>query len=190
MPSVFRPMAYRTIEVSFPRLVGRKWSIKSPYNDEYKCIAWAACCTAHHWWPDPSAYWPPGVPLEETVDAFIQAFRTLGYEPCGRPDFEFGFQKVAIYTGSDGMVRHMARQHFLGRGWLSKAGQLEDILHPDLASIEGNPLPGSYEYGEVNQILKRSWLRIMQRPCECSRLRCPINALRFWLYRMFHDYAR
>ena len=189
MSSIFRLNARQLIESSLPRLAGKDWSIKSPYNDEYKCIAWAACCTTHHWWPDPSAYWPQGVPLEETIDAFIQAFRTLGYEPCDGAEFEFGFQKVAIYSGSDGKVRHMARQHFFGKGWLSKAGILEDILHPDLQSIEGNPLPGSYEYGEVKQIMKRSWLNLTRRPCGCSRFRCPINALMFLVYRIFHNYA-
>jgi hypothetical protein len=160
VPSIFRPAARKSVESSFPGLVKRRWSIKSPYDDDYKCIAWAACCTSKHWWPSPAAYWPPGVPLEETIDAFVQAFSILGYKPCDKPDFEFGFQKVAIYAGGDGIVRHMARQQFFGRGWLSKLGNMEDILHPDLYSIEGDPSPGSYEYGEVKQILKRRWWRL------------------------------
>lgn len=192
MPPTFRSDAHSLVEAQFPKLKGRKWSIKSPFDDEYKCIAWAACCTTHHWWPSTAAFWPLPVsfPPDETIVAFIRAFETLGYQPCGNARFEFGFQKVAIYAGSDGNVRHMARQRFWGRGWLSKAGVMEDIAHPDLESIEGDPIPGSFEYGEVRQILKRSWLSILRTPCNCSRLRCPGNAFKFLLYRLSHKYVR
>jgi hypothetical protein len=178
----------RTFEAAFPDLRNARWLIKSPWNDTYKCIPWAACRTDVLWWPvdDPQVYWPPGVPFDDKIEFFVQAFSTLGYSECDNPEFEFGYQKVAIYATNDRRVRHMARQHLLGRGWLSKCGQLEDILHPTLECIEGDPTPlaamgGSY--GEVAQILRRSWWAATINLCF---FRCFWAAIRFWLYRLAH----
>jgi len=107
----------------------------------------------------PEVYWPESAPLEESVGAFVKAFELLGYKRCSTAEFEFGYQKVAIYAYSNGIVAHMARQHLLGKGWLSKLGNLEDIVHHDLYAIEGSVDPQMREYGEVVQILKRTWLR-------------------------------
>src|SRR5271163_3987993 len=118
------------MEAAFPRLAGKKWFAKSPYDDTYQCIAWAAGHTSIRWWPidyPPECYWPEGVPFDDTVECFVQAFETLGYKRCENSSFELGHQKVAIYASTSGMVRHMARQHFLGWGWLSKPGKLEDM---------------------------------------------------------------
>jgi hypothetical protein len=174
----------------FPNLKNTPWSIKSPWNDSYKCIAWAACRTDVIWWPvdgDPQTYWPPGAPLDDSIHAFLQAFARLGYAPCDNPDFEFGYQKVAIYATSDGRVKHMARQHFLGRGWLSKCGSLEDILHANLQCIEGDPSRWEEalgrSYGQVKQILKRSWWTATVHRC---LFRCFWEAAKFWLYRLMH----
>lgn len=195
MPPVFRSAASvrAELEADFPNLVRVHWSIKSPYDDAYQCIAWAACRTDRKWWPmdsfpqsPPDVYWPIE-PVDETVDSFVHAFATLGYKLCENSSFEFGYQKVAIYAADDMSVRHMARQEFFGRGWLSKPGKLEDILHPDLASIEGDPSPISLnEYGRVRRILRRSWWTAFVRLC---LFRCWWAALKFWLYRMAHDYA-
>lgn len=65
------------------------------------------------WWPFPhptSAYWPPGEPRVETLDSFILAFRTLGYELAYHARLEPGFEKVAIYADANGTPTHMARQ--------------------------------------------------------------------------------
>ncbi len=191
MPSVFRSdtVVRREMEAFFPGLTNSRWSIKSPFNDTYQCVAWAACRTDRRWWPTDislQAYWPPGAPVEETVAAFCGAFAILGYRKCDRSDFEVGYQKVAIYALSNGHVTHMARQHFWGRGWLSKPGNLEDILHSDLGSIEGNPAPMSNEYGKVVQILKRSWWDALLSLC---LLRCLWNAAKFYIYRLAHKEA-
>ena len=193
MPSQFRPASEVRVSLQscFPNLINTNWSIKSPWNDSYKCISLAACRTDLIWWPiegEPQIYWPPGVPLDDNVDAFIQAFAKLGYIPCNNQDFEFGYQKVAIYTSSDQRVLHMARQHFWGKGWLSKLGCLEDIIHADLKCIEGDPSPIAVQngsYGEVSQILKRSWWAAFTRFC---LFRCSWAAFKFWLYRRAHNY--
>jgi len=73
----------------------------------------------------------------------------LGYEPCEGQDVEPGFEKIAIYVGSDDVPTHLARQLASGE-WSSKCGQLEDIIHP-LDGLEGPP-PA---YGTAMQILRR-----------------------------------
>src|SRR5262249_43310373 len=121
---------------TFPLLATAKWRITSPCDNSYQCIAWAACRTDRVWWPwdHPRYYWPPGFaklpfgsppPLASFVEVFEGEF---GYRPCSSSAFEVGYQKVAIYANALG-VTHMARQHFWGRGWLSKLGESEDIVH-------------------------------------------------------------
>jgi hypothetical protein len=181
MPPTFRSSSeiQTDLEGRFPSLQNTRWLIKSPSNDSYKCIAWAACRTDITWWPADD-------PFEDRIDFFIQEFADIGYEPSNNPEFEFGYQKVAIYTSSDRRVQHMARQHFLGRGWLSKCGSLEDILHPDLQCLEGNPSPWLApwrSYGQVEQILKRSWWSAV---INLYIFRCLWHAFKFWLYRLRH----
>jgi hypothetical protein len=182
---VFRPLQVvrAEIEATFPHLAGKRWLPKSPWDDTYQCIAWAAGFTSVKWWPidyPPECYCPQGVPFDDTVECFVQAFETLGYKRCVSAAFEFGHQKVAIYATTTGIVRHMARQHFLGIGWLSKPGKLEDVLHPDLESIEGDPSPTSFEYGMVAQILERGWWTAAR----CGLFRCWWAAFRFWIFRI------
>lgn len=187
MPPAFRPSALvrAALEVTFPNLACAEWCIKSPHNDTYQCIAWAACDTTRKWWPvihPPEAYWPQGVSMEDTVDCFVEAFATLGYRPCENPAFEFGFQKVAIYADEEMTPTHMARQHFFGRGWLSKLGDLEDIFHRELIDLEGDTAPTSQEYGRVVQILKRSWWTAAR----FGLFRGWWATFKFWLYRLAH----
>ena len=93
------------------------------------------------------AYWPKGVPREVTLEAFIAAYASLGYEACSGGDMEPGFEKIAIYTKPAGTPAHAARQLQNGR-WSSKLGDEEDIEH-DLSGLE------CPRYGEVRQFMKR-----------------------------------
>jgi hypothetical protein len=95
------------------------------------------------------AFWPPEAPREESPEAFIAAFSTLGYLPCENPDLELGFEKIALYASADGKPTHAARQLPTGR-WTSKLGQLHDIEHATLPVIEG-PI-----YGVTVCFLKRA----------------------------------
>lgn len=88
------------------------------------------------------------MPAELTIAAFIQAYQTVGYEPCESSDFESGFEKIAIYATPDGEPTHAARQLPNGK-WTSKLGRWEDIEH----ELDGLT---SEMYGSVKQILKRS----------------------------------
>lgn len=188
MPPVFRPApeARAEIESCFPNLTNTEWLLKSPGDDNYQCIAWAACRTDCHMWPNQCYIWFPGLPLAiipeaAPVNYFVEGFARLGYEPCGTKAFEFGYQKVAIYANDLGPT-HMARQHFWGRGWLSKPGVLEDILHRELADVEGDMSKFAGQYGRVAQILKRNWWIALR----FGLLRGWWAALKFWLYRLSH----
>ncbi len=137
------------IERLFPSLHGTPYQITSPADENYNCIAWAAGDSTAPWWPaDPErAFWPAGVVDEETLDAFRQAFASVGYEICASEEWEPGFEKVALFTDARGVPKHAARQLPSGL-WTSKLGALEDIAH-SLHDLEGT------EYGKVAVTMKR-----------------------------------
>jgi hypothetical protein len=129
----------------FPNLSATGYQVTSPPDLNYNCIAWAAGETHRPWWPG-GFYWPPGVPCQETLAAFIEAFRTLGYVPCDEGNVEVGFEKIALFALS-GVPKHAARQLPNGR-WSSKLGVAVDIEH----ALEG--VAGAL-YGTATQFLKR-----------------------------------
>jgi hypothetical protein len=123
----------------------------SARDSKYNCIAWAANDTHSKWWPwayPPQGYWPAGIDRDDTIKAFSEAFATLGYKLCDDASFEPGYEKVAIYVGKDGLVKHMARQLPTGT-WTSKLGDLEDIEHETLEMVAGEA------YGIPKAFLKR-----------------------------------
>jgi hypothetical protein len=139
---------------AFPNLRGIDCDRWSEPSYVYNCIAWAAEDVENWWWPVAGGlkpgYWPAGVPREETVAAFLQAFETLGYAVCTDGCLEFGFTKIALYAQPTPFRRptHMARQ--LPEGiWTSKLGPGPDILHETLECLEGRV------YGTVAVILRR-----------------------------------
>lgn len=138
------------IEKHFPNLVSQGYRIASPATPRYNCVAWAAGGDDAFWWPDPmeQAFWPEDVPRQESIDAFVQAFRTLGYTPCGSARVAPGLEKVAIYVNERGTPTHVARQLPDG-DWTSKLGRLEDIEHATLGGLEGS------FYGSVRLIMSR-----------------------------------
>jgi hypothetical protein len=137
------------IEALFPSLGPDGFSITSPQNPDYNCIAWAAGDVSRWWWPstNPQVFWPAGVPLIETLASFQQAFETLGYSTCPGADLEPGFEKLAIFADTSDLPTHAARQLSSGR-WTSKLGELEDFEHA-LYDLEG------LAYGRVALLLKR-----------------------------------
>jgi hypothetical protein len=113
----------------------------------YNCIAWAAGDDRRYWWPC-GGYWPKGVPREETLEAFVQAFEVSGYELCEDGSLEPGFEKVALYIDGTGIPAHAALQLPDGR-WTSKLGHCEDITHSTLDAVNCK------EYGYAQWFLKR-----------------------------------
>ncbi len=138
----------------FPNLNNKNCEIKSPPSNRYNCIAWAAGNHTHRWWPDDRGvgYWPRNVPREETLDAFVRAYATIGYHLCDNAVLEAGFEKIAIYAEIvEGSLvpTHSALQLPDGR-WTSKLGPLEDIKHRTLSDLDGPA------YGSAVAYLKRS----------------------------------
>jgi hypothetical protein len=139
---------YRKI-LRFPNLDRTEYELTSQETVDYNCFAFAAGEEDCRWDPvDPDGYWPDGVPRELTLDAFIKAYQTIGYECCDNRELEVGFEKIAIYT-YNGEPQHVARQEKDGM-WKSKLGDWEDIKH----ELEG--LENPHYYGVVQQVLKRS----------------------------------
>lgn len=141
-------MVEPSLEELFPGLKGHAYSITSPRDRGYNCIAWAARDTSTWWWPDSTAEdnWPEGVARVESVAAFQEAFATLGYTACEDDRFEPGHEKVAVFALM-GRPKHMARQLASGR-WTSKLGMGEDIEHA-LHDLTG------MQYGSVVLVMKR-----------------------------------
>jgi hypothetical protein len=139
------------IERNYSGLLESGYIITSPDTIDYNCVAWAAENQMSWWWPDAlgQEYWPPQAPREETLEAFIFAFSTIGYQPCETSALEIGCQKIAIYTNNQNIPTHVARQLENGL-WTSKLGSAEDIQHNNLQGLEGTP-----GYGQIAVILKR-----------------------------------
>jgi hypothetical protein len=115
----------------------------------YNCIAWAAGRTDQPWWPaaGDDAFWPSQAPNEETVEAFILAFASAGFEPCQSGDVEADYEKIALYAYC-GKPTHAARQMPDGK-WTSKLGKGSLVTHNTPRGVEG-PL-----YGSVACFLRR-----------------------------------
>lgn len=122
----------------FPNLQTSDYEITSPKTPSYNCIGWAANET-HRWWePDQynTYYWPPAAKREYTMQAYISAFRAIGYQPCGDAKYEERHEKIALYADEDGFPTHAARQLECGQ-WTSKLGPDEDVGHLTLECLQG-----------------------------------------------------
>jgi hypothetical protein len=145
------------LEVGRPHLKDEGYTIESPSTPLYNCFAWAAGDDTRWWEPfDPDwiiphpgpTFWPPDVPREFSLDNVVRAYISLRYSECDTDELETGFEKVALYTDTEGFPSHAARQLESG-AWTSKIGELEDIEHATLrALVDG-------EYGTVARILRR-----------------------------------
>ena len=153
---------------NFPLLDSGNHRCTSDPIEEHNCISFAAGDRIRFWWPSPDYplkspyFWPKSCPLEETVNAFVCAYRIVGFEDCPYNDgerLEEGWERIAIFVAnvSDGKGNlhleptHAAIQSPSRNGlWRSKMGTDEDIEHR-LRDLEG-PL-----YGKVELFMKRSF---------------------------------
>ena len=116
-------------------------------SDDYNCAAYAAGDVTRKWWPDPEAedyYWPPDIPRDDSLQAMVLGFQTLGFERCEDDVLEPGFQRIVIFALGSGTPQHVALQLPDGQ-WSSKFGEGIDATHVDLRCISG----GSYGYPAV-----------------------------------------
>ena len=114
---------------AFPSLTRSCIEVTSPRDPRYNCVAWAAGESFRWWWPDAleTCYWPPEVPREESLEAFVRAFGTLGYETCADGSLDSAYEKLAIFA-SRRVPTHVARQLADGN-WTSKLGKSVDLSH-------------------------------------------------------------
>ena len=126
-------------EADFPNIQADGYTITSPQDRAYNCIAYAAGDYQRWWWPASfgGPYWPPGVPVATTLDAFEQAYALLGYARCADGTHEPDVQKIAIYADSSGSVRHAAIQLPDGK-WSSKLGESWDLTHTTPDGVAGS----------------------------------------------------
>jgi hypothetical protein len=139
-------------------------TITSNPSMDYNCFAWAAGASRNDEWWDSYNYWPSGVEPRETLEAYIQAYGTIGYRVCDSQALETGFEKISIYV-KNGQPTHAARQLPSGR-WTSKLGTLKDIEHDfsDNFYIEEIEI----NYGQLAEINYGQLAVIMKRPINSS----------------------
>jgi hypothetical protein len=143
-------MSEQDIKIEFPGLAS-SFYITSPKDPDYNCIAWAANNNDLWWWPDRQStkYWPLGIERAETIDAFIKAYETIGYNVCDNGNLESGYDKIAIFVNDRNIPTHAARQLNNGH-WTSKLGGWEDIEHYNVEGVAGRV------YGSVGVFMKRA----------------------------------
>lgn len=140
------------IESQFPRLnSAAKYELRSPEDENYNCIAYAAGDTGRWWWPVQSkgaTYWPQDVSREHALSAFVSAFESVGYELCPDGEPEERFEKIALFADGD-KPTHAARYEASTDMWLSKLGKWIDIAHRNVEDVGGGV------YGEPVCYLRR-----------------------------------
>jgi len=150
-PSTFTLSTDASFQRDFPRLRPHHCDLNSvsTATPNYNCIAWAASESDRWWEPDSQLnyYWPPNVVREYTLSAYIEAYRSLGYEICASEALEVDIEKVAIFADGD-WPTHAARQLSDGK-WTTKFGRAEDIDHIDLNCLTGGI------YGRVHVFMQR-----------------------------------
>lgn len=156
LPRVRRRRVSLVSRQSFPKLT--RFAKTSDATWGYNCHAWGAD-DAFRWWepidwrpPHVPAwvriYWPQGLPRNDySLDNFIAAFRTRGFEVCDNASLEPDVEKIALYV-LDGWTTHTARQLPWGT-WTSKLGNGIDIEHATPHELEGPA------YGSVVTYMKR-----------------------------------
>jgi len=129
-----------------PNLTDANCIETSKRSNAYNCIAWAAADTHRWWWPirrPGVTYWPKNVPREETVEAFILAYGTLGFTLCGDGSLQSDIEKIALFARvARGILipTHASRQLESGE-WTSKLGPFEDVAHSTLDAVN-SPIYG------------------------------------------------
>lgn len=140
-------------EESWPHLTKNNFEPASPCDPWYNCIAYATSTTHVRWWPGVTGYFWPNSNPAWTVENFKDTFCSypLRYEECDSDAHEPDYEKVALYT-LDGVPTHMARQREDGK-WVSKLGDLEDIVHEKLDVLNDGI------YGKPEKYFKRPFIR-------------------------------
>ncbi|PJE03034.1 MAG: hypothetical protein CK427_06170 [Leptospira sp.] len=142
-------MESRISLINFPNSINDPFLITSPTSPLYNCIAWAYGDNERWFWPqEQDAFWPENVTNSVKLDSFIELFVSIGYVQCDDSTLEEGYLKIAIYTNSNNLPTHAARQLENGE-WTSKMGPWHDVSH-SLNSMENG------EYGNATVFMKKA----------------------------------
>ncbi len=151
------------LEQDFPKLTGGGYSIQSPEDSAYNCVAFAVGNLTQTWQWMPyrtgGYYWPPGIEGDGSIQDWIKVFTIHGYRVCNDGTFEKGLEKVALYVDAEGVPTHVAKQDITTGKWMSKLGKTgHDIDHISLEVLAGFERD---EYGRVAQYMsrRREWPR-------------------------------
>jgi hypothetical protein len=139
------------VSARFPKLAPSSFSVSSPVDFGYNCVAWALERDQARWWQPggPPYFWPiSAAPPTLSIDAYIAAFHAVGYRSCHSRSYLRGWDKIAIYTDGLATFLHVAAQ-LPDKTWTSKLGQGQDINHRMLESLEGGL------YGHVTHTMRR-----------------------------------
>jgi hypothetical protein len=146
------------VERAFPKLAVDGWKKTSEATSDYNCFAFALRDQSD--WYSPLQIWGYHWPAEKlprntTLATMIELYRHEGgFEPCENGEYEEGFEKIALYVNQAGDVTHAARQIDSGT-WTSKLGNLPDVEHSLLGSLEDAGVKFG-DYGKAAKFLKRS----------------------------------
>ena len=85
----------------FPKL--KQYTVTSPKDTAYNCIAFAAGDVSRKWepisFPSPGYYWPAAFAHDpDSVAGLIELFESLGYQQCENSELEQGNRKIAVYA--------------------------------------------------------------------------------------------
>ncbi len=164
-PEPDRLITHRRIKVFCPGISLGDYRITSKTTAAYNCVAWALGITTHWWEPTPSGqyYWPSERDGDYSLESYVQMFENQGFSACESDALEDGFERIALYAAENGEFAHVALQSLSGE-WSSKLGELEDIEHASLSSLEGDV------YGSVREFMRRalSEPRLLFSITECS----------------------
>jgi hypothetical protein len=129
--------------------------ITSPPNPANNCFGWTAGDENRRWDATPTMaptraglYWPPGIPLLNTISAYMAAYETIGYAECEGPEPEEGMEKIALYVNPHEEPGHAARQLPSGT-WTSRLGAANDIEHGAPEGVE------NLMFGRAVRFMKR-----------------------------------
>ena len=141
-------MSVDTIEDSFPSLNRNNYTVTSPEDFNYNCLAFALG-DLHTWWEPPGQYgfcWPPGFSQDSSVETVTRIIKLHGYSvECGPNDSPLA-DSIAVFA-RNGEWTHFAK--YVDGQWFSKIGEDHDISHASLNLLESDL------YGEVVRILSR-----------------------------------
>lgn len=135
------------------------WATASKPTRKYNCFGFAM--GKLKWWQpnyyddagilqNPSDHWPEGVEHKETIEAYIDAAKTEGFEVSQDGAWEDGWETIVLYFHENSReFTHAAKLKSPGV-WASKIGPDSDIEHPP------NGLDNPW-YGAGRFYMKREW---------------------------------